>query len=67
MAEGMTLEEQGEVGRAFLVGLLGEYRRGARPSRARLLDDETVEIAATGTTSGFSSDPEARPSTRSRT
>ena len=25
MAEGMTLEEQGEVGRAFLAGLLGEY------------------------------------------
>ena len=25
MAEGMTLEEQGEIGRAFLVGLLAEY------------------------------------------
>jgi spoIIIJ-associated protein len=25
MAEGMTLEEQGEVGRAFLAGLLSEY------------------------------------------
>ena len=25
MAEGMTLEEQGEVGRAFLAGLLAEF------------------------------------------
>ena len=47
MAEGMTLEEQGEVGRAFLVGLLGEYGVTATVE-AHLLDDETVEIAATG-------------------
>ncbi len=47
MAEGMTLEEQGEVGRAFLAGLLGEYGVSATVE-ARLLDDETVEIAATG-------------------
>ena len=25
MAEGMTLEEQGEIGRAFLAGLLTEF------------------------------------------
>jgi spoIIIJ-associated protein len=47
MAEGMTLEEQGEAGRAFLVGLLSEY--GIEASvEARLVDEETVEIAATG-------------------
>ena len=47
MAEGMTLEEQGEVGRAFLAGLLSEY--GVTASvETRLLDDETVEIAALG-------------------
>jgi spoIIIJ-associated protein len=47
MAEGMTLEEQGEVGRAFLAGLLSEYGVSASVE-TRLLDDETVEIAAIG-------------------
>jgi spoIIIJ-associated protein len=47
MAEGMTLAEQGEVGRAFLAGLLGEYGVSASVE-TRLLDDETVEIAALG-------------------
>jgi spoIIIJ-associated protein len=47
MAEGMTLEEQGEVGRAFLAGLLSEYGVSASVE-TRLLDDETVEIAAVG-------------------
>jgi spoIIIJ-associated protein len=47
MAEGMTLEEQGEVGRAFLVGLLSEYGVSASVE-TRLLDEETVEIAAKG-------------------
>jgi spoIIIJ-associated protein len=47
MAEGMTLEEQGEVGRAFLAGLLTEYGVSATVE-TRLLDDETVEIAAIG-------------------
>jgi spoIIIJ-associated protein len=47
MAEGMTLEEQGEVGRAFLVGLLSEYGVSATVE-TRLLDEDTVEIAATG-------------------
>jgi spoIIIJ-associated protein len=47
MAEGMTLEEQGEIGRAFLTGLLAEY--GVEASvETRLLDEETVEIAANG-------------------
>ena len=47
MAEGMTLEEQGEAGRTFLAGLLSEY--GIEASvETRLLDEETVEIAATG-------------------
>jgi spoIIIJ-associated protein len=47
MAEGMTLEEQGEVGRSFLAGLLTEYGVSATVE-TRLLDDETVEIAAMG-------------------
>ena len=47
MAEGMTLEEQGEIGRTFLVGLLAEYGVEATVE-SRLLDEETVEIAATG-------------------
>ncbi len=47
MAEGMTLEEQGEVGRAFLAGLLAEYGVSASVE-TRLLDEETVEIAAVG-------------------
>ena len=47
MAEGMTLEEQGEVGRAFVAGLLNEYGMEASVE-CRLLDEDTVEIAATG-------------------
>lgn len=47
MAEGMTLEEQGEIGRTFLTGLLAEYGVEATVE-SRLLDEETVEIAATG-------------------
>jgi spoIIIJ-associated protein len=47
MAEGMTLEEQGEVGRAFLSGLLGEFGMEASVE-TRLLDEDTVEIAAMG-------------------
>ena len=47
MAEGMTLEEQGEIGRTFLTGLLAEY--GVEDTvESRLIVDETVEIAATG-------------------
>jgi spoIIIJ-associated protein len=47
MAEGMTLDEQGEAGRAFVAGLLGEY--GIEASvETRVLDEDTVEIAATG-------------------
>jgi len=47
MAEGMTLEEQGEAGRAFLVGLLSEFGMDGTVE-CRLLDEDTVEIAATG-------------------
>ena len=47
MAEGMTLEEQGEIGREFLAGLLSEYGM-AGSVETRLIDDETVEIAAVG-------------------
>jgi spoIIIJ-associated protein len=47
MAEGMTLEEQGEAGRAFLAGLLAEYGVVATVE-TRLIDEDTVEVAATG-------------------
>jgi spoIIIJ-associated protein len=47
MAEGMTLEEQGEVGRTFLTGLLAEYGVVATVE-TRLIDEDTVEVAATG-------------------
>ncbi len=47
MAEGMTLEEQGEVARAFLAGLLAEYGMEATVE-TRLIDEETVEVAAQG-------------------
>jgi spoIIIJ-associated protein len=47
MAEGMTLEEQGEVGRSFLAGLLSEYGMQATVE-TRLIDEETVEVAAKG-------------------
>jgi len=47
MAEGMTLEEQGEVGREFVTGLLGELSMDGTVE-TRILDEETVEIAAAG-------------------
>jgi spoIIIJ-associated protein len=47
MAEGMTLEEQGEIGREFLAGLLSEYGM-AGSVETRVIDEETVEIAAVG-------------------
>lgn len=47
MAEGMTLEEQGEVGRAFVAGLLGELGMEGTV-QTRIVDEETVEIAASG-------------------
>ena len=47
MAEGMTLEEQGEVGRAFVADLLGEFGMEGTVE-TRLLDEDTVEIAALG-------------------
>ena len=47
MAEGMTLEEQGEAGRAFVAGLLGELNMEGSVE-CRILDEETVEIAASG-------------------
>ena len=47
MAEGMTLAEQGEVGRAFVADLLGEFGMQGTVE-TRLLDEDTVEIAALG-------------------
>ena len=47
MAEGMTLEEQGEVGRSFVADLLSEFGMEGTVE-TRLLDEDTVEIAALG-------------------
>jgi spoIIIJ-associated protein len=52
MAEGMTLEEQATVAKEFLEGLLDRF--GLEASVAtRELDEETVEIAATGESLGI--------------
>jgi spoIIIJ-associated protein len=47
MAEGMTLEEQAEVARGFLEGLLGQFGLEAEVA-TKVLDEDTVELAATG-------------------
>ncbi len=47
MGEEMTLEEQGEVGKRFVEGLLKELGLEATVE-IRILDEETVEVAATG-------------------
>lgn len=47
MAEGMTLQEQAEVAREFLEGLLEELGLTASLD-TRVIDEETVEVAATG-------------------
>jgi len=47
MAEGMTLEEQGEVAKEFIEGLLDTYGFEGTVV-TRLIDEETVEIAADG-------------------
>jgi spoIIIJ-associated protein len=44
MAEGMTLEEQGAIGKTFLEGLTSAFGLPASVE-VRLLDDETVELA----------------------
>ncbi len=47
MAEGMTLEEQAEVAKEFLEGLLDIYGFEGTV-RTRVIDEETVEVAADG-------------------
>jgi len=47
MAEGMTLQEQAEVARDFLQGLLEQLDLTATVT-TRVLDEETVEVAADG-------------------
>jgi spoIIIJ-associated protein len=44
MAEGMTLEEQGAIGKTFLEGLTAAFGLPASVE-VRLLDEETVELA----------------------
>ncbi len=47
MAEGITLQEQGEVAQQFLEGLLQRLQMDATVT-TRVLDDETIEVAANG-------------------
>lgn len=47
MAEGMTLQEQAEVAREFLEGLMERLGFTATVN-TRVIDDETVEVAANG-------------------
>jgi spoIIIJ-associated protein len=52
MAEGMTLEEQGEIARGFVAGLVEELGLEASVE-VRVIDEETVEISATGAELGM--------------
>jgi len=47
MAEGVSLEEQAEVAREFLEGLLDRYGLRATVT-SRIRDEDTVEVAADG-------------------
>jgi spoIIIJ-associated protein len=47
MAEGMTLEEQAEVAKGFMEGLIQEFGFQAEVE-IRIVDEDTVEIAANG-------------------
>jgi spoIIIJ-associated protein len=47
MAEGMTLQEQAEVARGFLEGLLASFGLDGEVE-TRVVDDETIEVAANG-------------------
>jgi spoIIIJ-associated protein len=48
MAEGMTLEEQGAIGKTFLEGLTTAFGLPASVE-VRILDDETLELAVDAT------------------
>ena len=48
MTEDVPLEEQGEVARDFLAGLLERFDAGGGAVEVRHLDEETVELAVTG-------------------
>lgn len=52
MAEGVTLEEQAAAAREFLEGLLEAYGYEASVG-TRILDEETVEVAADGSELGL--------------
>ena len=52
MAEGMTLEEQGAIGKTFLEGLMGAFGLPATVE-VRVLDEETVELAVDGADLGI--------------
>src|SRR5437016_4804238 len=53
MNEDVPLEEQGEVARQFLVGLLEQFEAGGSTVALRRVDDETIELAITGSDLGL--------------
>ena len=66
MAEGMTLQEQADVAEEFLQGLLGAY--GLEASVAtRVIDEDTVEVAAKGDDLGLLVGPAGPPLPRCKT
>jgi spoIIIJ-associated protein len=52
MEEQLTLEQQGETAQAFITGVIREFGLSADVG-FRQIDDETVEVAATGTDLGI--------------
>ncbi len=52
MEETLTLEQQGDVGQEFLSGLIDAFQLSAAVA-ARQVDDETVEVYATGSDLGL--------------
>ena len=52
MADGMTLEEQGDIGRQFLEGLVAAFGLEATVE-TRILDAETLELAVDGADLGI--------------
>jgi spoIIIJ-associated protein len=48
MNEDVPMEEQGEVARQFLVGLLEQFDAPGSAVDVRRIDDETVELAVSG-------------------
>ncbi len=65
MAEGVTLEEQAEAAKDFMEGLLEAYGYEASVE-TRVLDEDTIEVAANGGELGLLVGPRGSPWPRCR-